>query len=71
MLLDGREYVRGYADHERRLSSAGGTGDTPFRIGSTTKTFTGTAVMRLVQQEQVRPFERTGAPLFAGAEACR
>jgi CubicO group peptidase (beta-lactamase class C family) len=45
----GREYVRGYGvtnvDHPQPVD-----GDTLFRIGSTTKTFTGTTVMRLVEQ---------------------
>jgi hypothetical protein len=47
VLHDGREYVRGYGvtnvDYPLPVD-----GDTLFRIGSTTKTFTGTAVMRLV-----------------------
>ena len=49
VLLDGREYVRGYGvtnvDYPLPVD-----GDTLFRIGSTPKTFTGTAVMRLVEQ---------------------
>ena len=49
MLHNGREYVRGYGvtnvDHPQPVD-----GDTLFRIGSTTKTFTGTIVMRLVEQ---------------------
>jgi CubicO group peptidase (beta-lactamase class C family) len=48
VLHDGREYVRGYGvtnvDYPLPVD-----GDTLFRIGSTTKTFTGTAVMRLVE----------------------
>ncbi|OBG65122.1 serine hydrolase [Mycobacterium sp. E3339] len=48
----GQEYVRGYGvtnvDHPLPVD-----GDTIFRIGSTTKTFTGTALMRLVEQGQV------------------
>lgn len=43
----GREYIKGYGvtnvDHPVPVD-----GDTVFRIGSTTKTFTGTAIMRLV-----------------------
>jgi CubicO group peptidase (beta-lactamase class C family) len=46
---NGREYVRGYGvtnvDYPQPVD-----GDTLFRIGSTTKTFTGTTVMRLVEQ---------------------
>jgi CubicO group peptidase (beta-lactamase class C family) len=46
---NGREYVRGYGvtnvDYPQPVD-----GDTLFRIGSTTKTFTGTVVMRLVEQ---------------------
>jgi CubicO group peptidase (beta-lactamase class C family) len=48
VLHDGREYVRGYGvtnvDYPLPVD-----GDTLFRVGSTTKTFTGTAVMRLVE----------------------
>lgn len=47
-----REYVRGYGstnvDYPLRVD-----GDTLFRIGSTTKTFTGTAVMRLVEMGKI------------------
>src|SRR5262245_4082511 len=49
VLAQGREYVRGYGvtnvDYPVPVD-----GDTLFRIGSTTKTFTGTTVMRLVEQ---------------------
>ncbi|HKU81486.1 MAG TPA: serine hydrolase domain-containing protein, partial [Candidatus Tumulicola sp.] len=49
---DGREYVRGYGvtnvDYPTRVDA-----DTLFRIGSTTKTFTGTAMMRLVEAGKV------------------
>src|SRR5215510_6220306 len=49
VLAQGREYVRGYGvtnvDYPVPVD-----GDTLFRIGSTTKTFTGTSVMRLVEQ---------------------
>ncbi|MGE2691931.1 serine hydrolase domain-containing protein [Mycolicibacterium pulveris] len=52
LLVDGREYVKGYGvtnvDHPVPVD-----GDTVFRIGSTTKTFTGTTVMRLVDQGRV------------------
>lgn len=45
----GQEYVKGYgvtnADYPSPVD-----GDTVFRIGSTTKTFTGTTIMRLVEQ---------------------
>jgi CubicO group peptidase (beta-lactamase class C family) len=48
----GQEYVRGYGvtniDHPTPVD-----GDTIFRIGSTTKTFTGTVMMRLVEQGKV------------------
>lgn len=48
----GHEYVRGYGvtnvDHPTPVD-----GDTVFRIGSTTKTFTGTVMMRLVEQGKV------------------
>ncbi|GAA0713961.1 beta-lactamase family protein [Dactylosporangium roseum] len=48
VLWQGREYVRGYGvtnvDHPVPVD-----GDTIFRIGSTTKTFTGTTAMRLVE----------------------
>lgn len=47
-----REYVRGYGitnvDYPLLVD-----GDTLFRIGSTTKTFTGTAVMRLVEMGKI------------------
>ena len=49
VLYQGQEYVRGYGvtnvDYPQPVD-----GDTLFRIGSTTKTFTGTTVMRLVEQ---------------------
>jgi CubicO group peptidase (beta-lactamase class C family) len=49
VLAQGREYVRGYGvtnvDYPVPVD-----GDTLFRIASTTKTFTGTTVMRLVEQ---------------------
>lgn len=49
---DGREHVKGYGvtnvDHPIPVD-----GDTVFRIGSTTKTFTGTVMMRLVEQGKV------------------
>ncbi|CDO87312.1 penicillin-binding protein [Mycobacterium triplex] len=48
----GQEFVRGYGvtnvDHPTPVD-----GDTVFRIGSTTKTFTGTVMMRLVEQGKV------------------
>ena len=48
----GQEYVKGFGvtniDHPTPVD-----GDTVFRIGSTTKTFTGTAMMRLVGQGKV------------------
>src|SRR5262245_58174522 len=49
LLYRGREYVRGYGvtnvDHPTAVD-----GDTVFRVASNTKTFTGTTVMRLVEQ---------------------
>ncbi|WP_218029821.1 serine hydrolase domain-containing protein [Streptomyces rishiriensis] len=52
VLLDGQEYVKGYGvtnvDHPVPVD-----GDTVFRIGSTTKTFTGTTMMRLVERGDV------------------
>jgi CubicO group peptidase (beta-lactamase class C family) len=49
VLAQGTEYVRGYGvtnvDYPVAVD-----GDTLFRIGSTTKTFTGTTIMRLVEQ---------------------
>jgi CubicO group peptidase (beta-lactamase class C family) len=49
VFYQGQEYVRGYGvtnvDYPQPVD-----GDTLFRIGSTTKTFTGTTVMRLVEQ---------------------
>jgi len=50
--VGGQEYVKGYGvtnvDHPSPVD-----GDTVFRIGSTTKTFTGTAMMRLVERGKV------------------
>ncbi|MFG2793388.1 serine hydrolase domain-containing protein [Streptomyces sp. NPDC048419] len=52
VLLDGQEYVKGYGitnvDHPVPVD-----GDTVFRVGSTTKTFTGTTMMRLVERGDV------------------
>jgi CubicO group peptidase (beta-lactamase class C family) len=52
VIHQGREYVRGYGitnvDYPVDVD-----GDTVFRIGSTTKTFTGTTVMRLVDQGKI------------------
>lgn len=49
VLYDGHEYLKGYGmtnvDHPRPVDP-----DTVFRIGSTTKTITGTAALRLVEQ---------------------
>jgi CubicO group peptidase (beta-lactamase class C family) len=62
VIHDGREYVRGYGitnvDYPLPVD-----GDTLFRIGSTTKTFTGTAVMRLVEAGKLDL--NAGAPLSA------
>lgn len=49
VLYQGEEYVRGYGVTNVD-APAPVDGDTLFRIASTTKTFTGTAVMRLVEQ---------------------
>lgn len=50
--VGGHEYVKGFGvtnvDHPLPVD-----GDTVFRIGSTTKTFTGTVMMRLVEQGKV------------------
>jgi CubicO group peptidase (beta-lactamase class C family) len=66
----GFSYVRGYGitdvDHPEPV-----TGDTVFRVGSTTKTFTGTALVRLAQQGRI-DFERTVGsylPTFRTADA--
>lgn len=52
VLLDGQEYIKGYGvtnvDNPVPVD-----GDTVFRVGSTTKTFTGTTMMRLVEQGKV------------------
>lgn len=52
VLYRGREYIKGYGvtnvDYPTPVD-----GDTVFRVGSTTKTFTGTAVMRLVEQGRI------------------
>jgi CubicO group peptidase (beta-lactamase class C family) len=49
LYYQGQEHVRGYGvtnvDYPQPVD-----GDTLFRIGSTTKTFTGTTIMRLVEQ---------------------
>src|ERR1700736_3029314 len=48
MIIDGKTHTAGFGvtSVENRLPV---DGDTLFQIGSTTKTFTGTAVMRLVE----------------------
>jgi CubicO group peptidase (beta-lactamase class C family) len=52
ILHRGAEYIRGFGvtdvDHPVPVD-----GDTLFKIGSTTKTFTGTTVMRLVEQQRL------------------
>ncbi len=52
VLYRGREYIKGYGvtnvDYPVAVD-----GDTVFRIGSTTKTFTGTVLMRLVEQGKI------------------
>jgi CubicO group peptidase (beta-lactamase class C family) len=65
----GRDYVRGYG-----VTKAGGAavdGDTVFRVGSTTKTFGGTAILRLVERGKIdldRPV-RHYLPGFRSADA--
>jgi CubicO group peptidase (beta-lactamase class C family) len=49
VFFQGREYIRGYGTTNVEHPSAV-DGDTLFRIGSVTKTFTGTAIMRLVEK---------------------
>ena len=70
VLAGGQEYVKGYGvtnvEHPLPVD-----GDTVFRIGSTTKTFTGTTVMRLVERGKVdldAPVRRY-LPDFAVADA--
>jgi CubicO group peptidase (beta-lactamase class C family) len=53
IFYNGREYIRGYGKTNVARPAAV-DGDTLFRIGSVTKTFTGTAIMRLVEQGKVR-----------------
>ena len=57
MIHRGKRYVKGYGvtnvDHPTPVD-----GDTLFRIGSTTKTFTGTAAMRLVDRGELDLDER-------------
>lgn len=52
MLYEGEEYVRGYGVTNVNDPQPV-DGDTLFRIGSTTKTFTATAIMRLVDEGKV------------------
>ncbi|SDO55168.1 Tat (twin-arginine translocation) pathway signal sequence [Streptomyces sp. cf386] len=53
VLLNGEEYIKGYGvtkvDNPVPVD-----GDTVFRVGSTTKTFTGTALMRLAERGKVQ-----------------
>ena len=69
LVLGDRTYVRGYGvtnvDDPTPVD-----GDTVFRVGSTTKTFTGTAVMRLVEQGLVDldAAVRTYLPEFTTAD---
>ena len=63
VLYGGWEYLKGYGvtnvDHLGEVDP-----DTVFRVGSTTKVFTGTTVMRLVEQGKL-DLNARGAPLFA------
>jgi CubicO group peptidase (beta-lactamase class C family) len=66
----GFSYVRGYGITNVD-DPAPVTGDTVFRVGSTTKTFTGTAITRLAQQKRI-DFGRTVKsylPTFRTADA--
>jgi CubicO group peptidase (beta-lactamase class C family) len=70
VIYRGREYVKGYGvtnvDYPVAVD-----GDTLFRIGSTTKTFTGTTLMRLIDQGRMNldaPV-RSYLPDFATADA--
>jgi CubicO group peptidase (beta-lactamase class C family) len=79
MLYRGRRYVRGYGvtnvDYPTSID-----GDTVFRVASNTKTFTGTAVMRLVDQGRLTldarvrsylPDFRTSDPAVAASVTLR
>jgi CubicO group peptidase (beta-lactamase class C family) len=79
VLYKGTEYIKGYGvtnvDYPVPVD-----GDTMFRIGSTTKTFTGTTVMRLVEAgrlaldapvRQYLPDFRTSDPSVAGVVTVR
>ena len=66
----GREYVRGFGVTSVDVPTPV-SGDTVFRVGSTTKTFTGTAVMRLVERGRIgldRPV-RAYLPGFMAGDA--
>jgi CubicO group peptidase (beta-lactamase class C family) len=52
VIWSGKEYVKGYGVGNAEYPSPV-SGDTLFRIGSTTKTFTGTALMQLVEAGKV------------------
>jgi CubicO group peptidase (beta-lactamase class C family) len=68
----GSSYIRGYGVTNVDDPSPV-TGDTVFRIGSTTKTFTGTAIMRLVERDRIRldldRMVRSYLPEFRTADA--
>jgi CubicO group peptidase (beta-lactamase class C family) len=70
LLHQGTDYIRGYGvtnvDSPQQVD-----GDTLFRIGSTTKTFTGTAVMRLAEQGKLDldATVQTYLPDFATADS--
>ena len=79
VLDNGREYIKGYGVTNVDYPTAV-DGDTVFRIASTTKTFTGTTVMRLVEQgkldldARVRrylPGFRTAVPAVAAGVTLR
>lgn len=70
VVVNGQQYLKGYGvtnvDYPVRVDP-----DTVFRVGSTTKTFTGTAIMRLVDQGKIDldATVRTYLPEFAVADA--
>lgn len=70
VLSGGREYIKGYGVTNVSYPVPV-DGDTVFRIGSTTKTFTGTTLMRLVDQGKIDldARVRTYLPDFAVADA--
>jgi len=70
VLYGGRQYLKGYGvtnvDHPRVVDP-----DTVFRVGSTTKVFTGTTVMRLVEQGKLDLNARCAAICLSFARRTR